>query len=71
MTGRARVDSHGVDAVTSARFKERIVADAELERDGVVAFRGGDAQRTTPLCNINGPNTAARGLSRCPRFPHI
>ena len=27
-----------VDAVTSARFKERIVA--ELARDGVVAFRG-------------------------------
>src|ERR1700738_4060392 len=34
-----------VDAVTSARFKERIVAGAELERDGVVAFRGIDAQR--------------------------
>src|SRR6202030_912981 len=33
-----------VDAVTSARFKERIVAGAELERDGVVAFRGVDAQ---------------------------
>ena len=29
-----------VDAVTSARFKERIVAGAELERDGVVAFGG-------------------------------
>jgi transposase len=28
-----------VDAVTSARFKERIVAGAELQRDGVVAFR--------------------------------
>ena len=34
-----------VDAVTSARFKERIVAGAEPERDGVVAFRGVDAQR--------------------------
>jgi transposase len=34
-----------VDAVTSARFKERIVAGAELERDGVVAFRALDAQR--------------------------
>jgi transposase len=34
-----------VDAVTSARFKERIVAGAALERDGVVAFRGVDAQR--------------------------
>src|ERR1700751_4474689 len=34
-----------VDAVTSARFKERIVAGAELQRDGVVAFRAGDAQR--------------------------
>ena len=34
-----------VDAVTSVRFKERIVAGAELERDGVVAFRGVDAQR--------------------------
>jgi hypothetical protein len=33
--GRARVD-----AVTSARFKERFVAAAELARDGVVAFRG-------------------------------
>jgi transposase len=34
-----------VDAETSARFKERIVAGTELERDGVVAFRGVDAQR--------------------------
>src|SRR5881628_1619103 len=34
-----------VDAETSARFKERIVAGAELERDGVVAFRGVDAKR--------------------------
>jgi transposase len=34
-----------VDAVTSARFKERIVAGAELQRDGVVAFRAVDAQR--------------------------
>src|SRR4029077_15156499 len=34
-----------VDAETSARFKERIVAGADLERDGVVAFRGVDAQR--------------------------
>src|SRR6185295_3241631 len=34
-----------VDAATSARFKERIVAGAELERDGVVAFRAVDAQR--------------------------
>jgi transposase len=34
-----------VDAGTSARFKERIVAGAELQRDGVVAFRGVDAQR--------------------------
>jgi hypothetical protein len=25
--------------MTSARFKERIVAGAELQRDGVVAFR--------------------------------
>jgi transposase len=33
-----------VDAVTGTRFKERI--GAELERDGVVAFRGIDAQRT-------------------------
>ena len=31
--------------MTSARFKERIVAGAELERDGVMAFRGVDAQR--------------------------
>ena len=34
-----------VDAVTSPRFKERIVAGAELQRDGVVAFRAVDAQR--------------------------
>jgi transposase len=34
-----------IDAATSARFKERIVAGAALERDGVVAFRGVDAQR--------------------------
>ena len=34
-----------VDAVTSARFKERMVAGAALERDGVVAFRGVAAQR--------------------------
>src|SRR5215831_16792682 len=34
-----------VDAATSARFKERMVAGAALERDGVVAFRGVDAQR--------------------------
>src|SRR5437868_12108589 len=32
-----------VDAVTSARFKERIVAGAELARVGVVAVRGGGA----------------------------
>jgi transposase-like protein/transposase len=34
-----------VDAVTSARFKERIVTGAALQRDGVVAFRAVDAQR--------------------------
>jgi transposase len=34
-----------VDAVTSARFKERMDAGAVPERDGVVAFRGVDAQR--------------------------
>jgi transposase len=34
-----------VEAATAVRFKERIVAGAELERDGVVAFRGIDAQR--------------------------
>ena len=34
-----------VDAATSVRLKERIVAGAELARDGVVAFRGIDAQR--------------------------
>jgi transposase len=45
VTGRARVDSPRVDAATSARLKERIVAGAELARDGVVAFRGIDAQR--------------------------
>jgi transposase len=41
VTGRGRVDSHG----SSTRFKERIVAGAALKRDGVVAFRGVDAQR--------------------------
>ena len=34
-----------VDAATAARLKERIVADAELARDGVVAFRAVDVQR--------------------------
>jgi putative transposase len=34
-----------VDAAKSARFKDRIAAGAELARDGVVAFRGVDAQR--------------------------
>ena len=34
-----------VDEATAARLRERIVAGAELERDGVVAFRGVDAQR--------------------------
>jgi transposase len=34
-----------VGAVTTARFKERIVAGAELQRDGVVAFRGVGAKR--------------------------
>ncbi len=34
-----------VDAVTTARFKERIVAGAELQRDGGVGFRGVDAKR--------------------------
>ena len=34
-----------VDAATSARLNDRIVAGAELARDGVVAFRGVDAQR--------------------------
>ena len=34
-----------MDAMTSARFEKPIVAGAELERDGVVAFRGVDAQR--------------------------
>src|ERR1700731_1422211 len=34
-----------VDAVTGARFKERIVAGAELERDGGVGFRAVDAKR--------------------------
>ena len=38
VTGRARVASHGWTR-ESARFKERIVAGAELQRDGVVAFR--------------------------------
>jgi transposase len=34
-----------VDDATAARLKERLVAGAELERDGVVAFRAIDAQR--------------------------
>jgi transposase len=34
-----------VDEATAARFKERILGGAELERGGVVAFRGIDTQR--------------------------
>ena len=34
-----------VDAVTSARCKQSMVAGAALERAGVVAFRAVDAQR--------------------------
>jgi len=34
-----------VDEATAMRLKERIVAGADLARDGVVAFRGVDAQR--------------------------
>jgi transposase len=34
-----------VDAATAARLKERIVAGADLARDGVVAFRALDVQR--------------------------
>ena len=34
-----------VDGATAVRLKERIVAGADLARDGVVAFRGVDAQR--------------------------
>ena len=34
-----------VDGLTPGRLKERIVAGAELARDGVVAFRGVNAQR--------------------------
>jgi len=34
-----------IDEATAARLKERLVAGAELERDGVVAFRAIDAQR--------------------------
>ena len=33
-----------VDRATAVRLKERIVAGADLARDGVVAFRGVDAQ---------------------------
>ena len=51
-----------VDAVTSARFKERIVAGAELERDGVVAFRGVDAQRIWPTVSGQRAATRAREL---------
>ena len=34
-----------VDGATAVRLKERIVAGADLARDGVVAFRGVNAQR--------------------------
>ena len=34
-----------VDAVTAAGLKERMVGGAELQRDGVVAFRGVDVRR--------------------------
>jgi hypothetical protein len=33
-----------IDAVTSARFKERIVAGAALERDGLVASFAGSTR---------------------------
>ncbi len=33
-----------VDAVTAAGLKERMVGGAELQRDGVVAFRGVDVR---------------------------
>jgi hypothetical protein len=47
-----------VDAVTSARFKERIVAGAELQRDGVVAFRDeGRITTTWPASQQRGHTT--------------
>ena len=56
-----------VDAVTSARFKERMVAGAALERDGVVAFRGVDAQRILKEefeinCSLSSDRVPGRGV---------
>ena len=62
-----------VDAVTSARFKQRMVAGAALERDGVVAFRAVDAQRILKEefeidCSLSSteiePTLASRNLRR-------
>ena len=49
-----------VDAATAAGLKERIVAGAELARDGVVAFRGVDEQRILKdefgvRCSLSSP----------------
>ena len=68
-----------VDAVTATRLKERRVAGAELERDGVVAFRGVDAK---PILkeefNVDGSlsstyrllhRTTLSWLARRPRHP--
>src|SRR3974390_2901716 len=57
-----------VDAVTSARYKERIVAGAELERDGGVAFRGVDAQRLLKEefeidCSLSSTSRRGHGLN--------
>ena len=68
-----------VDAVTATRLKERSVAGAELERDGVVAFRGVDAKRILKEefnvdCSLSSSyrllhRTTLSWLARHPRHP--
>jgi transposase len=52
-----------VDATTSARFKERIVAGAELQRDGVVAFRAVDKLPINPSVTRQRRARKARSTS--------
>ena len=68
-----------VDAVTATRLKERRVAGAELERDGVVAFRGVDAkpilkEEFNVDCSLSSTyrllhRTTLSWLARRPRHP--
>ena len=59
-----------VDEATAARLKERIVAGAELERGGVVAFRGVDAQRCIRawVLGVEGTQASALRLTQTTSF---